>query len=529
MAIPNAPTTAGAYVLDTNTNAWVAVTPYEVTPDGTLGASLTLDLTRVNANAPTPPQGLALVSKTATTISVKWTRSPDSTVSGYRVKVNGVTSGGDQPTTATTATLAGLTAATAYTITVVAYNSNGESAASNSLAVTTSAAASGSVPTAVTTFTQSALSTTSATYGWTETTDATVTAHRVYLDGVKYGTDLTASASSVTVTNLAVGSSHTIYVTRVNASGESAPSTVRSFTTKAATTAALLMGSSMPFQPPGGIKQWDAARIYNFKGPVDDAISGAGVSVIGLTDNNDVPIQGKASSATTLDNLLTDLFNKHPNIEIHWANSNEADRHVTNVTDWIATCKAHKDVIDKHKALGHNVSNWIDLTHFAVETKGSLMASMKPVAQSLDGIAFSMYANGGRHHPIVWDDYGKYMDPCFALAADWGVKQVSTWEIGISPEYVTSRTSVPINGKTVTVSSYKQVRPVYACNAAQAFVDKSTALGLIPRIACWWDQGPLSYNPATQESTRFSVDPAGTSPTTAQCWHNWQDWVGKAQ
>ena len=90
-------------------------------------------------SAPAAPTGLAVVGSTSSSVSLSWT-APSGTVTGYYVAENGSQVGS---VTGTSDTVTGLSASTGYTFTVSAYNSGGQSAASNSVSATTSASSSG--------------------------------------------------------------------------------------------------------------------------------------------------------------------------------------------------------------------------------------------------------------------------------------------------------------------------------------------------------------------------------------------------
>jgi len=89
--------------------------------------------------APAAPTGLTVTGTTSSSVSLSWT-APSGTVTGYYVAEDGSQVGS---VTGTTDTVTGLSASTGYTFTVSAYNSAGQSAASNSVSATTSASSSG--------------------------------------------------------------------------------------------------------------------------------------------------------------------------------------------------------------------------------------------------------------------------------------------------------------------------------------------------------------------------------------------------
>ena len=89
--------------------------------------------------APAAPANLAVTGSTSSSVSLSWT-APPGTVTGYYVSQDGSQV---SAVTGTSATITGLAASTSYTFTVSAYNSAGQSPASNQVSATTSAASSG--------------------------------------------------------------------------------------------------------------------------------------------------------------------------------------------------------------------------------------------------------------------------------------------------------------------------------------------------------------------------------------------------
>jgi chitinase len=89
--------------------------------------------------APAAPANLAVTGTTTSSVSLSWA-APSGTVTGYYVSQDG-----SQVATVsgTTDTVTGLAASTAYTFTVSAYNSAGQSPASNQVSATTAASSGG--------------------------------------------------------------------------------------------------------------------------------------------------------------------------------------------------------------------------------------------------------------------------------------------------------------------------------------------------------------------------------------------------
>jgi chitinase len=89
--------------------------------------------------APAAPANLAVTGTTPSSVSLSWA-APAGTVTGYDVSQDGSQVA---TVTGTTDTVTGLAASTAYTFTVSAYNSAGQSPASNSVSATTAASSGG--------------------------------------------------------------------------------------------------------------------------------------------------------------------------------------------------------------------------------------------------------------------------------------------------------------------------------------------------------------------------------------------------
>jgi chitinase len=89
--------------------------------------------------APAAPTNLTVTGTTSSSVSLSWT-APSGTVTGYYVSRDG---GQVANVAGTSATVTGLAASTSYTFTVSAYNSAGQSSASNQVSATTSGSSSG--------------------------------------------------------------------------------------------------------------------------------------------------------------------------------------------------------------------------------------------------------------------------------------------------------------------------------------------------------------------------------------------------
>jgi chitinase len=95
--------------------------------------------TGTGATAPAAPTALAVTATTSSSVSLSWT-APAGTVTGYDVSENGSQVA---TVTGTTDTVSGLSPSTAYTFTVSAVNSAGQSPASSPVSATTAASPGG--------------------------------------------------------------------------------------------------------------------------------------------------------------------------------------------------------------------------------------------------------------------------------------------------------------------------------------------------------------------------------------------------
>ena len=162
---------------------------------------------------PGAPGGLTVTGSTSSSISLSWTAA-SGTVTGYRV-FEGTTQVAQ--VTGTTATVSGLTCGTSHTYVVRAFNTNGESASSNSATGSTTSCGGGTVPGAPTNNRVTGQTNTSISLAWNAST-GTVTGYRVY-EGTTQRAQVTGTTA--TISGLGACTSHTYVVRAYNASGES--------------------------------------------------------------------------------------------------------------------------------------------------------------------------------------------------------------------------------------------------------------------------------------------------------------------
>ncbi len=161
--------------------------------------------------APGKPGAPSVTGATNGSISLSWGAS-SGTVTGYRV-YEGTTERAS--VSGTSATITGLATCSSHTYTVKAYNSAGESAASDSVSGSTTGCSSG-VPGKVGTVTAGQVGDTGLTLSWPAAT-GTVTGYRVRTGGTVVAT---VSGTSHAITGLTACTSYTYTVTAYNSVGE---------------------------------------------------------------------------------------------------------------------------------------------------------------------------------------------------------------------------------------------------------------------------------------------------------------------
>src|SRR3984957_16551776 len=120
-------------------NGWYAQPEFYADDLSLTGAAGSGGGTGGGATGPAAPPNRAVTGTTSSSVSLSWA-APSGTVTGYYVSEDGSRVA---TVTGTSDTVTGLAASTGYTFTVSAYNSPGQSAASNSVSATTSASSSG--------------------------------------------------------------------------------------------------------------------------------------------------------------------------------------------------------------------------------------------------------------------------------------------------------------------------------------------------------------------------------------------------
>ncbi|MFY7794780.1 MAG: M4 family metallopeptidase, partial [Chitinophagaceae bacterium] len=180
-----------------------------------------------DTQAPTVPT-LSSPSKTTNSISLSWTASTDNIgVAGYDVYVNNVKHNAAN-LTGTTYVVTGLAMNTAYSLFVRARDAAGNTAQSNSLAVTTLADT--QAPSAPT-LSSPSKTTSSISLSWTASTDNVgVAGYDVYVNNVKKNTT-NITGTTFVVTGLNLNTAYSLYVRARDAAGNTAQSNTLSVTT----------------------------------------------------------------------------------------------------------------------------------------------------------------------------------------------------------------------------------------------------------------------------------------------------------
>ncbi len=182
-----------------------------------------------DTQAPTAPSGLAASNVEQTTLTLTWNAATDNVgVTGYDV-YQGSTNLGS--VTGTTTNVTGLTASTAYQFSVIAKDAAGnESAASNTVNVTTADAPDTQAPTAPAGLAASNVEQTTLTLTWNAATDNVgVTGYDVYQGSTNLGN---VTGTTTNITGLTASTAYQFSVVAKDAAGnESAASNVINVTT----------------------------------------------------------------------------------------------------------------------------------------------------------------------------------------------------------------------------------------------------------------------------------------------------------
>ncbi len=210
----------------TSTNPQIRVTASQNGPPGRQGYIDAITITAVAADtqAPTAPSNLTASSTTTTATTLNWNASTDNVgVTQYQIRRNNVivgTVGG----TITTYNATGLTASTTYSFDVLALDAAGNvSPPSNTVQVTTGAAADTQAPTAPSNLTASNTTTTATTLNWNASTDNVgVTQYQIRRNNAIVGT-VGGTITTYNATGLTASTTYSFDALALDAAGNVSP------------------------------------------------------------------------------------------------------------------------------------------------------------------------------------------------------------------------------------------------------------------------------------------------------------------
>ena len=208
--------------LTCGTSYSVAVDAYDAAGNRSSRATVTTStaacpVTQSGAQPPSAPTGIALGTRTTTSISITWTASTDNVgVAGYDLYAGG-SEVGTATATATAYTFTGLTCGTSYTLGVNAYDATGYQSPETTGVFSTSACPDTTPPSPPTGLVVSSAGQTSVALTWNASTDNVgVVGYGVYSNG-----KLVASPTSTgyVLSGLSCGTSYTVAVDADDAAG----------------------------------------------------------------------------------------------------------------------------------------------------------------------------------------------------------------------------------------------------------------------------------------------------------------------
>lgn len=190
-----------------------------------IATGTSVNVTTADATAPNNVTNLVTSNVTATSLTLTWTASNSTDVTGYEI-YNGTTL--LTTVTGNTYNVSGLTSNTNYTFNVKAKDGSNNIASGTTVNVTTSSVADTTAPNEVTNLTTSNLSTTSVTLNWTASTSPDVASYEIY-NGASLITSTTST--SYTVTGLTQSTGYTLTVKAKDGAGNISNGVNVSFTT----------------------------------------------------------------------------------------------------------------------------------------------------------------------------------------------------------------------------------------------------------------------------------------------------------
>jgi chitinase len=203
------------------------------------------------AAVPSVPGSLTASGTTSTGTTLAWsaaTVGANCSVSGYTIYQSGVSIASTGSSTSYAVT--GLSASTKYSFTVAASDSDGISAQSAAVSVTTSASNCSAAPAAPTGLAASGTTSSSTTLSWTASSvgaGCSISSYTIYKNGAAIAT--VSGATSYTVSGLSASTAYSFAVAATDASGSSSESTALSVTTS-------------PASGSGCAATWSATTVY---------------------------------------------------------------------------------------------------------------------------------------------------------------------------------------------------------------------------------------------------------------------------
>jgi hypothetical protein len=194
----------------------------------------------------------------------------------------------------------------------------------------------------------------------------------------------------------------------------------------------MLVGWSMSDEPHPGV--CGVSRIYDWQdSDLATAVNTHRVKRIGLTSKDDT------TNPAEVVRRIRDVLRRFPGLEVDYAHENEVDRadhRADDIPRWAAEHKAIQDAI--HAAFPADgsqgkVKTAIDLTAYATRELGvgrRMLVELQRIGALPDVLAASMYPAGRKDSPATESPMADHIDIFVDLAAEFGIRYVSCWEIG---------------------------------------------------------------------------------------------------
>lgn len=526
-------------------------------PDITIGGVIT---------APVAPTNLSSSAITDTTVTLTWTRSVSSGITEQRIYLNNSRYFTVPNGTASSQQITGLTPGTPYTWKITAYNGTTalNSGFSNAYSMSTTSTQPAGAPNAPASFAavkSTSAPTSSISVTWAAPTvdgsHAAQTGYRIYVNGVKFGSDLGASATSLTVTGLTPGSTYTVTGKAFNASGESASTAGVNVTLdNVVVTTNMMMGCSTSNKDHGGTEVWEGWRTYS-KSELYTRCNRTGSlrpKFMAYSENGD-PLSG--SYASILEHCLDELDEFYytgsstshnggsPSgrwgIKLFWSNGNEnSDRGMltephttTGINAFVTSMRALYDAvhfIDPGTGQRRYPDAYAgDNPTQNFEINGIVQDYLHPSAQYHDFVMWSFYPPGRQDTEadptFNWPSFNEadrnnrqlgYLIRCFYRTYQ---AQLAARNATGDPNF-----SLMISGGEVGIGDNPNdstTRPYYAVHALAGGMQKlADQYGLQMPYACWWD----NQSNATSPQNILSDEPTSTNPSTRVAWQNWRSY-----